>query len=170
MSYWTWLFPLLLAAATIDECGSLMLHRLTTRRGHAGRPCASHPEQQQPEQNQIISLYEQQRQSVAGSLAKLFVASGLSLGSAGSAAARTDGELGNVADLVLPLDSFEDVYTVNYTVNGVVFRAIVDTGSPFIIIPSVCTKQWGGCSSTGHFDLERCNLEPTTGTEKEKEL
>jgi hypothetical protein len=28
-------------------------------------------------------------------------------------------------------------------INGVNIRAIVDTGSPFLIIPSVCTKLWG---------------------------
>lgn len=45
---------------------------------------------------------------------------------------------------VIPLEEYDSVYCVNYTVNGgVMYRAIVDSGSPFLIVPTVCTRQWG---------------------------
>ena len=58
-------------------------------------------------------------------------------------------------DLILPLTEFDGVWTVNYTIGAVMFRAIVDTGSPFLIVPSVCSRSWGGCSQTGRFPLAR---------------
>ena len=58
-------------------------------------------------------------------------------------------------DLILPLNEFDGVWTVNYTIGAVMFRAIVDTGSPFLIVPSVCSRSWGGCSQTGRFPLAR---------------
>ena len=58
-------------------------------------------------------------------------------------------------DLILPLIEFDGVWTVNYTIGAVMFRAIVDTGSPFLIVPSVCSRSWGGCSQTGRFPLAR---------------
>ena len=58
-------------------------------------------------------------------------------------------------DLILPLIEFDGVWTVNYTIGAVLFRAIVDTGSPFLIVPSVCSRSWGGCSQTGRFPLAR---------------
>lgn len=166
----SWLLPLLLTAATFSKYDSFRSHRPSIAKRHNGKDCYCHSEQQ-PEQSPVVtSVYEHDRHFSGRSLAKLLAATAFSLGPAGTAAAariqRIDEEMGggNVAELELPLDSFEDVFTVNYTVNGVVFRAIVDTGSPFIIIPSVCTRTWGGCSATGHFNLERCNLEPTVGT------
>ena len=39
----------------------------------------------------------------------------------------------------------EGLLTLNYTVDAMQgpFRAIVDTGSPFLLVPSVCTAEWG---------------------------
>lgn len=37
---------------------------------------------------------------------------------------------------------------MNYTVNGNQYRGIVDTGSPFLIVPSVNTRIWGFTSPT----------------------
>lgn len=47
--------------------------------------------------------------------------------------------------LVIPLDKIDGIYYVKYVIGGALFRAIVDTGSPFLIVPSICTRQWGGC-------------------------
>lgn len=45
--------------------------------------------------------------------------------------------------LVIPLSTYDGVYCMNYTVNGNQYRGIVDTGSPFLIVPSVDTTIWG---------------------------
>ena len=45
--------------------------------------------------------------------------------------------------ITVPLTAIDGAYYANYTVGGDVFRGIVDTGSPFLIVPSVCTKLWG---------------------------
>ena len=48
----------------------------------------------------------------------------------------------------VPLDLIDDVYCLNYTLynidnNITQYRAIVDTGSPFLIVPNICTRLWG---------------------------
>ena len=45
--------------------------------------------------------------------------------------------------LRIPLSKYDGVYCMNYTVNGNQYRGIVDTGSPFLIVPSVDTTIWG---------------------------
>lgn len=45
--------------------------------------------------------------------------------------------------ITVPLTAIDGAYYANYTVGGDVFRGIVDTGSPFLIVPSICTKLWG---------------------------
>ena len=45
--------------------------------------------------------------------------------------------------IVIPLDKIDSLYIMNYTINESTYRAIVDTGSPFILAPSICSKQWG---------------------------
>lgn len=58
--------------------------------------------------------------------------------------------LDNIASdyIVVPLDLIDDVYCLNYTLynidnNITQYRAIVDTGSPFLIVPNICTRLWG---------------------------
>ena len=43
----------------------------------------------------------------------------------------------------LPLYKFDGVLCTTYDLNGENMRAIVDTGSPFLVVPSVCTEAWG---------------------------
>ena len=43
----------------------------------------------------------------------------------------------------IPLSPFDGILCMNYTLNHNVFRGIVDTGSPFLIVPSICTSLWG---------------------------
>jgi len=43
----------------------------------------------------------------------------------------------------IPLLPYDGVYCANYIVNGDQYTGIVDTGSPFLIVPSICTTQWG---------------------------
>lgn len=50
--------------------------------------------------------------------------------------------------LRIPLEKYDGVFCMNYTVNGNQYRGIVDTGSPFLIVPSVNTRIWGSTSST----------------------
>ena len=50
--------------------------------------------------------------------------------------------------LRIPLQKYDGVFCMNYTVNGNQYRGIVDTGSPFLIVPSVNTRIWGSTSST----------------------
>jgi len=47
--------------------------------------------------------------------------------------------------LTIPMELFDSCYCCNYTINGGAssYRAIIDTGSPFLIVPSVCTSEWG---------------------------
>lgn len=45
--------------------------------------------------------------------------------------------------LTIPLTKYDGVFCMNYTVNGNLYRGIVDTGSPFLIVPSVNTRIWG---------------------------
>jgi hypothetical protein len=45
----------------------------------------------------------------------------------------------------IPLSPLDGVYTMNYSVSNIPCRGIVDTGSPFLIAPSICTGIWGGC-------------------------
>lgn len=49
----------------------------------------------------------------------------------------------NENHLRIPLMKYDGVYLMNYTVNGNNYRGIVDTGSPFLIVPSVNTRIWG---------------------------
>jgi hypothetical protein len=50
--------------------------------------------------------------------------------------------------LQIPLFKFDGIFCMNYTVNGNQYRGIVDTGSPFLIVPSVNTRIWGYTSPT----------------------
>eukprot|EP01036_Dinobryon_divergens_P029743 gene29743-38883_t len=45
--------------------------------------------------------------------------------------------------ITVPLTVIDGAYYANYTICGDIFRGIVDTGSPFLIVPSICTKFWG---------------------------
>lgn len=47
--------------------------------------------------------------------------------------------------LSVPLERFDGLFTLNFTVDNDrrPYRAIVDTGSPFLMIPSVCSRDWG---------------------------
>lgn len=49
-------------------------------------------------------------------------------------------------DVVFPLEMLDGVLCMNYTISRDSqhpLRAIVDTASPFIIIPTICTQTWG---------------------------
>ena len=48
----------------------------------------------------------------------------------------------------IPLYIKDGIFYANYSINGNHFRGIIDTGSPFLIVPSVCTKQWGCFNNT----------------------
>ena len=52
------------------------------------------------------------------------------------------------APLRIPLFTYDGVFCMNYTVNGNHYRGIVDTGSPFLIVPSVNTTIWGSTGGT----------------------
>ena len=93
--------------------------------------------------------------SAITSLALPLLCSASSVAAATAPAARIDDFI------VLPMQPYDGVFTVNYTINDVSFRAIVDSGSPFLIVPSVCSKMWGGCSQRGRFDLLPTDLEDT---------
>jgi len=45
--------------------------------------------------------------------------------------------------VVIPLEKFDGLYLLNFTVGGNTFRGIVDTGSPFVLVPSICSRLWG---------------------------
>lgn len=71
---------------------------------------------------------------------------------------RLDALTSGTADtLLIKMDRFgsEGVFTVNFTVDARQgpYRAIVDTGSPFLIVPSVCSSQWGCGRLSSETDL-----------------
>lgn len=47
--------------------------------------------------------------------------------------------------LEMPMSNYDGLFCINFTVdaNRNSYRAIVDTGSPFLIVPSVCSYEWG---------------------------
>ena len=45
--------------------------------------------------------------------------------------------------VVIPLEKYDGLYLLNFTVSGNTFRGIVDTGSPFVLVPSICSRLWG---------------------------
>ena len=65
------------------------------------------------------------------------VVAGVQSATLSSASARWDDTL------TIPLTKYDGVFCMNYTVNGNQYRGIVDTGSPFLIVPSVNTRIWG---------------------------
>mmetsp|Transcript_30993 Transcript_30993/g.74570 ORF Transcript_30993/g.74570 Transcript_30993/m.74570 type:complete len:476 (+) Transcript_30993:77-1504(+) len=63
-----------------------------------------------------------------------------------------DGMLSNQAQghttIMVPLEFCGDAYTLSYQVGGTNFRAVLDTGSPFLMIPGSCsanTRSKSGC-------------------------
>lgn len=59
--------------------------------------------------------------------------------------------------VVLPLVKASDgSWFTNYAIDGQLYRAIVDTGSPFITVPGSCTRLWG-CYKSG----SECGLDDT---------
>ena len=68
-------------------------------------------------------------------------------------------------DVHFPLEYLDGVITTNYSLSqdgaakGV--RAIVDTGSPFLIVPTVCTRLWGCPSRQELSALRSSGLEDT---------
>ena len=71
-----------------------------------------------------------------------------------------------VNEVLYPLEMLDGVLCVNYTLSPESqrpLRAIVDTGSPFLIIPTVCTRAWGCPSSAELSNLNfDCGLMDTT--------
>jgi hypothetical protein len=57
-------------------------------------------------------------------------------------------------DIKIPLTTYDGVLCVTYCVNNNQYRAIVDTGSPFLIVPSVDTRTWGYTSKDSESFLE----------------
>ena len=47
------------------------------------------------------------------------------------------------SSIIIPMFEIESIYYINYTINGIMFRAIVDTGSPFLLVPTICTRLYG---------------------------
>ena len=47
------------------------------------------------------------------------------------------------SSIIIPMFEIESIYYINYTMNGIMFRAIVDTGSPFLLVPTICTQLYG---------------------------
>lgn len=47
------------------------------------------------------------------------------------------------SSITIPMFEIESIYYINYTINGIMFRAIVDTGSPFLLVPTICTRLYG---------------------------
>ena len=46
-------------------------------------------------------------------------------------------------ELIIPLEWFDNVLCARFTIKDKEVRGIVDTGSPFITVPTVCTGLWG---------------------------
>ena len=46
-------------------------------------------------------------------------------------------------NITIPLEEFDGMLCMNYTVEGQPVRAIVDTGSPFVVLPAECSRDWG---------------------------
>lgn len=69
-------------------------------------------------------------------------------------------------EVVYPLEMLDGVLCVNYTLSQDStrpLRAIVDTGSPFLILPTICTRAWGCPSSDELNNLNfDCGLKDTT--------
>ena len=80
----------------------------------------------------------QWRQSLATVASTLFTPLAASSVSAGSYSDTT-------AQLNITLEPFDNLLCLNFTVDAShgPFRAIVDTGSPFFIVPRVCSAEWG---------------------------
>jgi hypothetical protein len=57
-------------------------------------------------------------------------------------------------DIKIPLTTYDGVLCVTYCVNNNQYRAIADTGSPFLIVPSVDTRTWGYTSKDSKPYLE----------------
>ena len=64
--------------------------------------------------------------------------------------------------LKLPLYKYDGVLCTEYSIGGVKMQAIVDTGSPFLVVPSICSTEWG-CLTRAQLDMmSDANLEDTT--------
>ena len=61
----------------------------------------------------------------------------------------------------LPLYKYDGVLCTVYELNNVKMQAIVDTGSPFLVVPSVCTREWGCLSKQQLGRFTQTNLEDT---------
>jgi hypothetical protein len=110
----------------------------------------------------LRSVGQYAKDSAVGGLAALTLLCGASAAATAGTTPLTAGPGVEAEEVVvLPMEAFDGVFTVNYTINDVSFRAIVDSGSPFLIVPSVCSKMWGGCSARGRFDLLPTDLEDT---------
>ena len=75
---------------------------------------------------------------------------GLSVMTENAKIAQAETSSTNNNEVSYPLEMLDGVLCVNYTLSqdsSRPLRAIVDTGSPFLIIPTVCTRTWGCPSS-----------------------
>ena len=61
----------------------------------------------------------------------------------------------------LPLYKYDGVLCTVYELNNVKMQAIVDTGSPFLVVASVCTREWGCLSKQQLGRFTQTNLEDT---------
>ena len=62
----------------------------------------------------------------------------------------------------LPLYKYDGVYCTEYDISGVRMQAIVDTGSPFLVVPSLCSTEWGCLAKSRQEIFTDAYLEDTT--------
>ena len=58
-------------------------------------------------------------------------------------------------DLVFPLEWYDNCLCCRFKVNNQEVRAIVDTGSPFLVVPTICTREWGCLSNYTRNEINR---------------
>ncbi len=107
-----------------------------------------------------------QSMELARSGAKVAALSWASWGAPSPTKALESPPVPKVNEVIYPLEMLDGVLCVNYTLSPDSqrpLRAIVDTGSPFLIIPTVCTRAWGCPSSAELSNLNfDCGLKDTT--------
>ena len=81
---------------------------------------------------------------------------------AGQKAAARNGNHALEYSVKLPLYKYDGVFCTEYDIGGVRMQAIVDTGSPFLVVPSICSTEWGCLTKNEQEMFVDADLEDTT--------